>query len=702
MRSDPLTGGRILMIDKSVLESTDQGSTWHEVSQFPFGFLGNYPAHALDFEFHTGKAGMIYATARDTFFKSTDGGKTWRTPIGAATIKDVNSIEVDHQNGDHLYLMAYKFLYESQNGGESFAAIPHTLQSGLPSAVTLQIDPQDSGILYSHSFFSSSISKSRDHGKTWSMIKCCDVSAFAIDPFDSRRILALTKQIILSTDAGSKWNPIPASPVYVETITASPYVKGTFIATTPQAIYRSIDSGKTWVRFAGFDGLRLDTVRAVPNHPGRFLSQTGEGLFSRSENFGKSWTRISVPGFTEGKIQLHPRDSNIAAIATSSGTSVSTDAGLTWPPPSGPAAGALAFDPLNSKTLYVASLTDNFDPTGIGKSTDQGKTWKIMNSGIQGLKVEAIAVDPLRQNHVVLAAESGMYESLNSGSNWHLLHNSGCCLVSSIQFHPTRPNLMFTVAGGEVFRSTDAGKSWTKANSNYTVDLSFDPFHPACIYASGDGIYVSSDFGARWSLLNFAGLDGEIFLSSVAPSPWAANKLYASSEDGLFEYAREPSLNVELFQIRPGVANPGQTVTLFGNGFGPTRGAGQVLFGNLSATIDSWTNARIVAHVPSNAITGTVVVTTASAKSNAFRYPVVNEIGRVLPENGSGGTTVAFLAEDVPQYVLFGKTVARSFAFSRFGNTGVVICEAPPGAGTVQVTNISYFKTATAGSFTYQ
>ncbi len=87
------------------------------------------------------------------------------------------------------------------------------------------------------------------------------------------------------------------------------------------------------------------------------------------------------------------------------------------------------------------------------------------------------------------------------------------------------------------------------------------------------------------------------------------------------------ALNPTITSVDPLFGPPGTQVTITGNNFGNTRGAGKgksgkgasyVSFNGVAATeYASWSNTRIVCTVPEGATTGPVVVVTSAGTSNA-------------------------------------------------------------------------------------
>ena len=68
------------------------------------------------------------------------------------------------------------------------------------------------------------------------------------------------------------------------------------------------------------------------------------------------------------------------------------------------------------KTIYVGT-----HEAGVLKSTDGGTTWKEVNSGLGGLDVHGLAIDPNdpRKLHALVREKGeGIYRTINGGAKW--------------------------------------------------------------------------------------------------------------------------------------------------------------------------------------------------------------------------------------------------------------------------------------------
>ena len=157
---------------------------------------------------------------------------------------------------------------------------------------------------------------------------------------------------------------------------------------------------------------------------------------------------------------------------------------------------AIAIDPVNTSTLYVAS-------NGVSKSTDGGATWVTPSNALSGGKVgnvQSLIINP--GNPSVLYA--GLTNSINintngNGNDIYKSNTGGLTWVPTstllgngfaLALDPSSPDTVY--AGGSFFpggisKTTDGGNSFQEAsnglNNRLVTALAIDPLSPSTIYA---------------------------------------------------------------------------------------------------------------------------------------------------------------------------------------------------------------------------
>lgn len=245
---------------------------------------------------------------------------------------------------------------------------------------------------------------------------------------------------------------------------------------------------------------------------------------------------------------------------------------MTWRcigPPRGGRVIAVAGDPSNPAVFYFGSVAG-----GLWKTSDAGITWSNVSDGFfKTASVSAIAVADSDPNIIYVGmGEStirtdvshgdGVYKSTDGGQSWTHVGLKETRHIGKVRVHPQNPDLVYVAALGHafghneergVFRSKDGGKSWEKvlykSDKAGAVDLTFDPNHPAVLYASiweahrnfwelvsggpDSGLWKSTDGGDTWSeITRNEGLpkEGLIGKIGIAASPAKAGRIWAVVE----------------------------------------------------------------------------------------------------------------------------------------------------------------------------
>ena len=126
------------------------------------------------------------------FFKSTDGGVTWKE---SAQLKDqaIHSLAQSESDPNILIAGTYTTIFRSDDSGETWKQLPTSNFTGLHHVESLAIDPRTANTIYAGTFYLPY--KSQDGGKTWQVIKNgmiddSDIFAIDIDPRDPNHIIA--------------------------------------------------------------------------------------------------------------------------------------------------------------------------------------------------------------------------------------------------------------------------------------------------------------------------------------------------------------------------------------------------------------------------------------------------------------------------------------------------------------------------------
>ena len=83
-----------------------------------------------------------------------------------------------------------------------------------------------------------------------------------------------------------------------------------------------------------------------------------------------------------------------------------------------------AVSPLSNPSLIYTGGHNNGAASGVLKSTDRGKTWVPHCDGLWDTTVASLIIIDEVGDHVLVGTPTGIYETLDGASNWHLMPGS--------------------------------------------------------------------------------------------------------------------------------------------------------------------------------------------------------------------------------------------------------------------------------------
>jgi photosystem II stability/assembly factor-like uncharacterized protein len=270
---------------------------------------------------------------------------------------------------------------------------------------------------------------------------------------------------------------------------------------------------------------------------------------------------------------------------TGGGVWKTTDAGVNWNPVTdryfGGTIGAIAVAESNPDIVYVGGgETDIRGNTshgeGLWKTTDAGKTWKLM-----GLKetrhISTVIVHPTNPDLVYVGAlghafgnnpERGVFRSSDGGATWSkVLFRDDSTGISDLIMDPNDPNTLYAAfwhayrtpwslnsggPGGGIFKTTDGGTTWREITAAPglprgvlgKIGLAVSPANSrrvwAIIEADSGGVYRSNDAGATWEWINKD--------RNLRQRAWYYSNIVADPKDTNVIYG----LNVQFFKSKDG------------------------------------------------------------------------------------------------------------------------------------------------------
>jgi len=256
-------------------------------------------------------------------------------------------------------------------------------------------------------------------------------------------------------------------------------------------------------------GGRVTAITGVRQQPCTFYQgATGGGVW-KTTDCGAAWEPISDGQIDTGSIgAIAVAESNPDIVWAGTGSAAirsnviigrgvfkSTDAGRTWKLVGLREAGqigSVVIHPTNPDVVWVAALGSPYGPTdmrGVYKTIDGGKTWTRTLVVNRETGARVLAINPSNPNELY----AGMYRAFRKG--WDIV-SGGPASESGI------------------YKSTDGGDTWTKLEAGLPqrligkIDIDVARSQPSTVYAMVEapgaegGLYRSDDAGATWRNVN--------------------------------------------------------------------------------------------------------------------------------------------------------------------------------------------------------
>jgi len=414
-------------------------------------------------------------------YKTEDGGKNWKkiltggqynyNPPGGFT--PFQLVNVSPSNSNIIYVAAYNgtqdigHFFRSEDGGKTwrhFRLGPPGIYSGTP--ISMLIHPKNPYIVYINSYNGGNF-KTENGGETWEIVSKGYTGAqsrwiVSHPVFPNIVYIASRSDVSISYNFGSQYIGLEYDALQnlqdVQSIAINPLKNNEILVTDRHIgkIFKSLNKGKNWnliLEYFGFKGWRCSYPNNVlgfsniiisNNSPNVIYAGSGrpdinEGMLDyetksfgvfKSTDYGNTWYQCKNKGLENTRLYIqslviHPSNSNFIYIATyDGGVYYSKDGGDNFINCSSgiPVKNitSLAIHPIYPNILFAGTNT-----SGIYKTIDSGNTWFPSKKGMdQEASIRSIAIDPIDPN-IIYAADwrTGVYISYDCGNSWKLINN---------------------------------------------------------------------------------------------------------------------------------------------------------------------------------------------------------------------------------------------------------------------------------------
>lgn len=283
----------------------------------------------------------------------------------------------------------------------------------------------------------------------------------------------------------------------------------------------TINSTFTNAQWQQTNGPFAGTINCLSTKGDTVYAGTNGGAFY-SKDYGDNWVKLST-GF---------EDSNVISIA-SNGTDVfagvytkrtiyiSNNDGISWLNNNFGSYPIVLSIAISDSSIYAGTYG-----IGIYLSTDRGKNWKQISSGMP-TNLNGVNTILVKGKNVYAGTDSGVYISNNNGASWQKSKN---IIGFSIKSLIIKDNNVFAgTKGGGVFMSSDTCKTWIAVNTGLAGNVSSLAVSGTNIYAGTDyGVYISADNGGLWKLVN----NGNTLFSEILSLTATGNYVFAGTRYG--------------------------------------------------------------------------------------------------------------------------------------------------------------------------
>ena len=364
-------------------------------------------------------------------------------------------------------------LYKSDDAGATWHMLPLPPRS-FGEVTSILFDPADSRhyIVGMVSTFRPGIFESADGGKTWVENKdVCDngVRALAASASDPTVFVAGTlKGVMMSADSGKTWTRISdPSNLEMQGITAvavDPSNPKIIYAGTTHLPWRTLDGGKTWssIHTGMIDDSDVFSIYIDPRTPKDVFASACSGIYCTFNRGAMWWKLMGIPNTSRRThvVRQDPLDRNTLYAGTTLGLFKSTNHGASWKTLFPGQVNAIAFDPVQPKTMYFA-----IEDEGIGKSLDSGETIRLTNQGFVSRTVNAVTLSGsmLYSVDALDGETTGLFSSADHGDTWQKLPTPRG--LEGVHMHtiigiPGEGRILLGATSHQLYKSIDAGANW--------------------------------------------------------------------------------------------------------------------------------------------------------------------------------------------------------------------------------------------------
>lgn len=327
---------------RGVYKSTDEGETWEFVGLYTVGQIGAVRIHPTnpDIVWVAANGDIFKPTPDRGIYKTTDGGRTWRKTLFVSDSTGAMDVELQPGNPNVVYAWMSRLerkpwtiisgsreggFYKSTDGGETWRHIRNGLPTELigkgnlavtaakPDRVYLLVEALPGGGFY----------RSDDAGETWQMVSSVPgmiqrpfyYTTLGADPTDANTVYAGAESFYKSTDGGVTWTILRTPHGDNHDIWVNPHNGQIMVQANDGGANVSLDGGRTWSTQLNQPTAEIYGIWLDNRFPYRIYgAQQDDGthilsMLASGGERGVDWW--SGPGCETGPLMPHPTKPNI-------------------------------------------------------------------------------------------------------------------------------------------------------------------------------------------------------------------------------------------------------------------------------------------------------------------------------------------------------------------------------------------------------
>ncbi|MBK9463992.1 MAG: glycosyl hydrolase [Chitinophagaceae bacterium] len=560
-------------IGDGIYKSTDAGENWTKLGLEKTEHIAKLVINPTNTNtIYAAVPGPLWSSSKERgLYKSTDGGKSFEKILFISEDAGCADVAVDPQHPDTVYASTWEFrrkpyafnsggngsgFWKSTDGGKTwkeiknglpakpFGRIAFTVAPSAPQNLVAIVEANETGLYIS-----------ADGGENWKkqsatfnvVSRPFYFSTIVIDPKDPKRVYRPALSFSYSSDGGYSFADASNEGGWVHSdhhaLWINPNNTNQLYLGTDGGVYISLDKGATWsfvqsLPVGQFYHAAVDDRKPYNIYGGLQDNGSWTGPSAASGGVGNAnWK--SLNGGDGFWVQPDPNDI-YTAYAESQGGNINrinlvNNKAVNIKPQQAPGDDKLRWNwntPIvigaaNKKNLYMGSQY-------LYKSTDQGRNWTRLSPDLT-------TNDKKKQEQ----ENSGGLSADNTSAENH-------CTIFTVAESPLDEKLIWAgTDDGNLQYTSDAGKTWINVAANYakagipsqTWISSIEPsqFDKRIVYATFDNhmygdhkTYVarSIDMGKTWTLLSSSEFTG--FAHKIKEDPLNKDLLFLGTEMGLF------------------------------------------------------------------------------------------------------------------------------------------------------------------------